>query len=104
MFKFRQLDKRALEIISHRQLYFAHPGSLNDPFDCDLESFVQGSDEQLEKLWEDCFDQLIRVRAAQDLEYRRYRDGFSDARKERNDHNFWRQRHDDHRGRDSILQ
>jgi len=104
VFKYRQLNQQALEIIRIRQLHFANPASLNDPFDCDLESIVEGTVEQLENLWEDCLNQVIRVRQAQQLMYTRYRDEWSDPREERNDHNFWRSRLDDHYGRDALLQ
>ena len=104
VFKYRKLNQRAIEIISKRQLHFSNPSSLNDPFDCDLESIVEGPVEQLESLWEACFNEVIRVRQKERLMYTRYRDGFSDPKDERDDHNFWRSRLDDHHGRDVLLQ
>lgn len=103
VFKYRGLDERALQIITKRELHFSAPSSLNDPFECDLESLVEGSTHQLENLWEQCRDEFIAVRQAEELEYVRYRDGFADPRDKRNDHNFWRKRFDDNSGRDSVL-
>jgi hypothetical protein len=102
-FKYRPLDERALEIISKRELYFPFPSELNDPFDCDMESFVGGSPEQLEELWEGCLEQLNNAYLSKSWTYNRFIDGHSDPRKERNDHNFWRQRYDDHSGKDGVL-
>ncbi|MEF8731703.1 MAG: DUF2971 domain-containing protein [Candidatus Accumulibacter meliphilus] len=36
-FKFRKIDKHLIESLVNRELYFAKPDTLNDPFDCRLD-------------------------------------------------------------------
>jgi hypothetical protein len=36
-FKFRSVDKRLIESLTGGHLWFAKPGTLNDPFDCRLD-------------------------------------------------------------------
>ena len=102
-FKYRALNERALEIISKRELYFPSPSVLNDPFDCDMDSLVDGSPEQLEELWDGCLEHLNQAYAKHSHIFSRYIDGQSDSREERDNYNFWRSRFDDHTGRDGVL-
>lgn len=37
LYKFRPIDKRLLESLVNRSLYFAKPSTLNDPFDCHID-------------------------------------------------------------------
>jgi len=37
LYKFRPIDKRLIESLVNRSLYFAKPGALNDPFDCQID-------------------------------------------------------------------
>jgi hypothetical protein len=62
LFKFRPLNTDSLGILNHRELYFQAALKFNDPFDCDLEAFVNGDRDKLSALFERCLQQVCSER------------------------------------------
>jgi hypothetical protein len=83
LFKYRILDECALSIIRDRCLYFAAPGQFNDPFDCGLDLFVRGSDEEMFALFDSCIRQQATHRKRLEVQYLRFLDDQALPLKER---------------------
>lgn len=103
LFKYRKLDPRCLEILKKRELFFSSPAKLNDPFDCDLESIIRGTPEEIEVLWENCLDNYIKKHQEIERVFLRHLDERADPDGDHEDRHFWEQRFDNHTGRDRLL-
>lgn len=49
LYKFRNIDKRTIEIIKNSEFYFSSPTDFNDPFDCNLSYKKDYNKEEIEE-------------------------------------------------------
>ena len=47
IYKYRDINKYTLKTLSNNELYFALPKQFNDPFDCKVNYFVDGTKEEI---------------------------------------------------------
>ncbi|WIG82984.1 DUF2971 domain-containing protein [Photobacterium damselae] len=94
LFKYRKFDKGCLELLLNRQLWFAEPASLNDPFEGDS-SFS----EVLDAVWDnyplpqeerDCYKEAIKNKLA--------KTGICSFSKARKNQLMWAHYADEHKG------
>lgn len=94
LFKFRKFDKGSIELLVNRQLWFAKPSSLNDPFEGES-SFS----EVLEAVWDHYpFPEEQQVKYKELIENQLQNTGICSFSKTRKNQLMWAHYADEHKG------
>lgn len=60
LYKYRQFSTSTLELLCHDRLYFAHPGTFNDPLDCSPSVECDSSTEEMQDLLSELIHRRVK--------------------------------------------